>query len=163
MLLVWPKRPFQGALLQKVVRAEDPMELIGGNNWPFQKVKVKGKGKDQFFYKRSRQRVSVLCSNPDQEPHWSEESRSAEGGAWNPIGAVSKVKDEVHCKWSARGESSHQHHAQEEHSNERAANDEEYEKDAHHCWRTPIKGRRTRRTWRRMSRTFSRRKAGRSR
>ena len=27
-LLVWPKRPFQGALPQQVVRTEDPMELL---------------------------------------------------------------------------------------------------------------------------------------
>ena len=28
VLFVWPKRPFQGALPQEVVRAEDPMELL---------------------------------------------------------------------------------------------------------------------------------------
>ena len=28
VLLVWPKRPFQGALPQQVVRAEDPVELL---------------------------------------------------------------------------------------------------------------------------------------
>ena len=46
-------------------------------------------------------------------------------------------RSRVHGKWistphSARGESSHQDHAQEKHS-EQAVNDEEYEQDGHHC------------------------------
>ena len=86
--------------------------------------KSKGKGKDQFFYKGEGKGVGAL-EYPDQEPYWSEESWSAEEIAWNPIGAVSKV--------TARGESSHQDYAQEEHSSETAANDEGREQDAHHC------------------------------
>ena len=58
---------------------------------PFQKGKTKGKGKDQFFYKGQGKGVGAL-EYPDQEPYWSEESWSAEDVAWNPIGAVSKVK-----------------------------------------------------------------------
>ena len=74
------------------------------NTLPFQKGKAKGKGKDwckggkskgkgkdQFFYKGQGKGFSAL-EYPDQEPWWSEESWSAEDVAWNPIGAVSKVK-----------------------------------------------------------------------
>ena len=53
--------------------------------------KSKGKGKDQFFCKGQGKGVGAL-EYPDQEPYWSEESWSAEDVAWNPIGAVSKVK-----------------------------------------------------------------------
>ena len=53
--------------------------------------KSKGKGKDQFFHKGEGKGVGAL-QYPDQEPYWSEESWSAEGGAWNPIGAVSKSR-----------------------------------------------------------------------
>ena len=55
------------------------------------KGKSKGKGKDQFFYKGEGKGVGAL-QHPELDPYWSEESWSAEGGAWNPIGAVSKVK-----------------------------------------------------------------------
>ena len=56
--------------------------------------KSKGEGKDQFFFKGQGKGVSAL-EYPDQEPYWSEESWSAEDGAWNPIAAVSKVRCNV--------------------------------------------------------------------
>ena len=106
------------------------------NTLPFQKGKAKGKGKDQgdggknkgkgkdqFFYKGQGKGVGVLESTQTR-------SRT---GAWNPIGAVSKVKTRCIASGVACRESSHQCHAQEEHSNEMAANEEEYEKAAHHC------------------------------
>ena len=71
--------------------------------------------------------------HPNTELYWSEDSWS-EDDAWNPIGAGSKVKTRCNVSgvpWprGARGESSHQDHAQEEISSERAVKDEEDEQD----------------------------------
>ena len=99
MLLVWPKRPFQGALPQQVLRAEDPAELLVEQPCRSKRVKPGVKARTKAMEETAKTSFSTTVKEkvcaleyPDQEPYWSEESWSAEDGAWNPIGAVSKVK-----------------------------------------------------------------------
>ena len=92
-----------------------------------------GKSKDQFFFKSQGKSVGAL-EYPDQEPYWSGGILECRSWRMEPDRRRVSGQDEVQFKWSsmprgARGDSSYQDHAQEEHSSERAAN----EQDAHHC------------------------------
>ena len=95
-----PKKTISSRIAPTGGTCRRPNGALGGTPCRSRKVegedqgeggKSKDKGMDQFFYKGQGKGVGAL-EYPDQEPCWSEESWSAEDGARNPIGAVSKVK-----------------------------------------------------------------------
>ena len=132
------KKAISGRIGQQVVRAEDQQRVKAKTRAKEAKARVKSRTSCSTKVKA---KVSVL---------WSTQTRSltgrrnlgaqkmAHGTRSEPCPRSKRGALQVECLWR----SSHQYHAQGEHSNERAANEEEYERRAP-LRRTPMKGRRT--------------------
>ena len=108
VLLVWPKRPFQGALLQQVGRTEDRMELWVEQLAVPEKVKQRVKAKTRAKEAKARVKARTRCRcSAVPRPGAVLVGGKLERRRWRVEPDRSRLHGQDEVKWSARGESSH--------------------------------------------------------